>query len=64
MSIVKIIADVREREQSRVALIEDGRLAEVFIDFNDEDASVLQGDIFKARVETVLPAISAVFVRQ
>ena len=63
MSIVKIIADVREREQSRVALIEDGRLAEVFIDFNDEDASVRQGDIFKARVETLVPSISAAFVK-
>ena len=64
MSIVKIIADVRENEQSRVALLEDGKLAEIFIDFNDEDdvklsASVRQGDIFKARVETLVPAIRA-----
>ena len=64
MSIVKIIADVRENEQSRVALIEDGKLAEIFIDFNDEgDASVRQGDIFKARVETLVPAIRAAFVK-
>ncbi|MBQ3759901.1 MAG: hypothetical protein II876_10650, partial [Synergistaceae bacterium] len=64
MSIVKIIADVRENEQSRVALIEDGKLAEIFIDFNDEgNASVRQGDIFKARVETLVPSIRAAFVK-
>ena len=64
MSIVKIIADVRENEQSRVALIEDGKLAEIFIDFNDDgNASVRQGDIFKARVETLVPSIRAAFVK-
>ena len=61
MSEVKIIADLREREQSRVAMLEDGKLSEIFIEYNFE-ASRTQGDIFKARVETVLPAISAVFV--
>ena len=70
---VKIIADLREHEQSRVALLEDGKLAEIFIEFNsDEDgilsrreksSSVKQGDIFKARVETLVPAISAAFVK-
>ena len=61
MSGVKIIADLREHEQSRVAMLEDGKLSEIFIEYNFE-ASRTQGDIFKARVETVLPAISAVFV--
>lgn len=61
MSEIKIIADLQEREQSRVAVLEDGKLSEIFIEYNFE-ASRTQGDIFKARVETVLPAISAVFV--
>ena len=69
---VKVIADVREHEQSRVAVIEDGKLAEVFIEFNCDDdgtldisrsKSVRNGDIFKARVETLVPAISAAFVK-
>ena len=71
---VKIIADLRENELSRVALIEDGKLTEIFIEFNyDEDgklsprekssSSIRQGDIFKARVETLVPAISAAFVK-
>lgn len=75
VSAVKIVADMREDEQSRVAVIEDGRLAEIFIEFNyDEDDTLLvqraktsravrQGDIFKARVETLVPAINAAFVK-
>ncbi|MBQ7544999.1 MAG: Rne/Rng family ribonuclease [Synergistaceae bacterium] len=70
MPDVKIIADLREHEQSRVAILEDGRLAEVFIDYSFEDdergAKVSrlsrQGDIFKARVDKILPAINAAFV--
>ena len=68
---VKIVADLREREQSRIALIEDGKLAEVFIEFNSdgdgnsshEKSSVREGDIFKARVEALVPAINAAFVK-
>lgn len=71
---VKIIADLRENEQSRVALLEDGKLSEIFIEFNFDDdgnlsprekssSSIRQGDIFKARVETLVPAISAAFVK-
>ena len=71
---VKIVADVRENEQSRVALIEDGKLSEIFIEFNYDDdgklsprekssSSIRQGDIFKARVEKLVPAISAAFVK-
>ena len=61
MNEIKIIADLKECEQSRVALLEDGRLSEIFIE-NNFEASRTQGDIFKARVETVIPAISAAFV--
>lgn len=72
---VKIIADLRENEQSRIAILEDGKLAEIFIEFNygsDEgllsshgglSSSIRQGDIFKARVETLVPSISAAFVK-
>ena len=74
----KIIADLREHEQQRVAILEDGKLVEVFVDygFHEENADSpehvrmhsrisrlsREGDIFKARVETVLPAINAAFV--
>ena len=65
MTDVKIIADLQEIEQSRVAVIEDGKLAEIFIEFNDIDnrSSIREGDVFKAKVETLVPAISAAFVR-
>ena len=65
MMDVKIIADLQEIEQSRVAVIEDGKLAEIFIEFNDIDnrSSIREGDVFKAKVETLVPAISAAFVR-
>lgn len=78
---VKIIADLQENEQTRVAMLENGKLAEIFIEYNFLDeheennsghgflspptkTSKLsrQGDIFKARVDTVVPAINAAFV--
>ena len=61
MNSIKVIADLKEREQSRVAVLENGKLSEIFVEYNFE-ASRTQGDIFKARVETVVPAISAIFV--
>ena len=65
MNDVKIIADLKDSEQSRVAVLEGGKLAEIFIEYDaDEGHSKLsrQGDIFKARVDTIIPAISAAFV--
>ena len=70
MPDVKIIADLRESEQSRVALLENGKLAEIFIEYNLEEESTRtissrlsrQGDIFKARVDTIVPAINAAFL--
>ena len=80
MTDIKIIANLSENEQSRVAVIEDGKLAEIFIDYNfsddyDDDLeqenlnspheflspSSRQGDVFKARVDSVVPAINAAF---
>ncbi|MBR0034124.1 MAG: hypothetical protein IJP54_00450, partial [Synergistaceae bacterium] len=79
MPDVKIIADLREHEQSRVAILEDGKLAEIFVEYSsqsDDDGDTpdfarynvkisrlsRQGDIFKARVDTIVPAINAAFV--
>lgn len=64
---IKIIADLKESQQSRIALLEDGKLAEVFIEYDlpgERSLSSLsrQGDIFKARVEKIIPAIDAAFV--
>ena len=63
MTGVKVVADVREIEQSRIALLEDGKLAEIFIDFTEDSHEVRQGDIFKARIESLVPAIDAAFVK-
>ena len=78
MPDVKIIADLREHEQQRVAILEDGKLAEIFIEYSsqadDDDTPDFarynakisrlsrQGDIFKARIDTIVPAINAAFV--
>ena len=72
MNDVKIIADLKDNEQSRVAILEGGKLAEIFIEYNFSDdllsthsfnsRHTRQGDIFKARVDTIVPAISAAFV--
>ncbi len=64
---LKIIADTKEPEQTRVALLEDGKLSEIFIEYNDSfdsQSSKLsrQGDIFKARIDKILPGINAAFV--
>ena len=63
MPEVKIIADLREPEQSRIAVLEDGKLAEIFIEYDEEHAKLSrQGDIFKARVDKIMPSINAAFV--
>lgn len=61
---MKIIANLKDYEQSRIAVMEGGKLAEIFIEYNEALNSKLarQGDIFKARVDTLVPAISAAFV--
>ena len=65
MPEVKIIADVKEHEQARVAIIENGKLVELFIEYDNEftgAGSIREGDIFKARVENIIPGINAAFV--
>lgn len=56
----KIIADTREHEESRVAILEEGRLAEVFIERAGDRQRA--GEIYKARVDNVLPGLSAAFL--
>ena len=56
----KIIADTMENEETRIAILEDGRLAEIFIERMWDHQKA--GEIYKARVESVLPGISAAFV--
>lgn len=53
----EIIAEVYPWE-SRVAIVEDGRLAEVF--WADQNESV--GNIYKARVKDIIPGLSCAFV--
>jgi ribonuclease G len=56
----KIVADTAENEETRVAILEDGRLSEIFIERMWDHQKA--GEIYKARVESVLPGISAAFV--
>ena len=56
----KIIANTIENEEMRVAILEDDRLAEVFIERLWENQKA--GEIYKARVESVLHGIGAAFV--
>jgi ribonuclease G len=56
----KIIANTIENEEMRVAILEDNRLAEVFIERLWENQKT--GEIYKARVESVLQGIEAAFV--
>ena len=46
--------------ETRVALVEDGTIAEVFI--NRKDDAVIAGNIYKGRVQRVLPGMQAAFV--
>jgi len=55
----KIIINVAEHE-TRVALLEDGDIAELFIDRGD--VSDIAGNIYKGKVQRVLPGMQAAFV--
>ncbi|MDR2527674.1 MAG: Rne/Rng family ribonuclease [Synergistaceae bacterium] len=56
----KIVADTLENEETRVAILENGRLVDIFIErLWDRQRA---GEIYKARVESVLPGINAAFV--
>jgi len=55
----QIIINVANHE-TRVALLEDGNIAELFIERND--GSDIAGNIYKGRVQRVLPGMQAAFV--
>ncbi len=55
----EIVINVSQRE-TRVALLEDGNIVELFIERGD-DADIT-GNIYKGRVQRVLPGIQAAFV--
>ena len=55
----KLVINVADHE-TRVALVEDGTIAELFI--NRFDDAVIAGNIYKGRVQRVLPGMQAAFV--
>ncbi|MBO8154171.1 Rne/Rng family ribonuclease [Thermovirga sp.] len=56
----KIFANCIDPEEMRVAIVENGRLVELFVDRLWD--SQRTGDIYKARVDSVLPGMNAAFV--
>lgn len=56
----KIVANCIDPEETRVAICEDGRLADLFVERMWERQKA--GEIYKARVESVLQGIHAAFV--
>jgi ribonuclease G len=50
----------RDRHQTRIALLEDERVAEIFLE--DRGESSVVGGIYKGRVSRVLPGMQAAFV--
>ncbi len=59
-SDVKIVANLMDPEECRVAILEEGRLAELFSEKMWERQA--PGEIYKARVDSVLPGMHSAFV--
>ncbi len=59
-SDILILANTIDPEESRVAIVENGRLSELFIERMWEVQQ--SGEIYKARVESVMPGMNAAFV--
>ena len=55
----QLVINVAEHE-TRVALLEDGNIAELYVDRGDD--SDIAGNIFKGKVLRVLPGMQAAFV--
>ncbi|MBI9087290.1 MAG: Rne/Rng family ribonuclease [Desulfobacterales bacterium] len=55
----QLIVNMAQHE-TRLALVEDGTIAELFI--NRQDNNDIAGDIYKGRVQRVLPGMQAAFV--
>src|SRR5260221_29948 len=58
----KVILGSTTPEETRVAVLENNALAEVFIDRHVTGATKLIGNIYQGRVENVIPGISSAFV--
>ncbi len=56
----EMLINARQREESRVAIVEDGILEELYIERTNADNYV--GNIYKGRVVNLEPSIQAVFV--
>ncbi|MBC7294589.1 MAG: S1 RNA-binding domain-containing protein, partial [Thermoleophilia bacterium] len=56
----KVLLISRETVETRVALLEDGRVAELYVERPGQRSLV--GNIYKGRVENVLPGMDAAFV--
>jgi ribonuclease G len=59
MSKKEIVVNA-ERDQTRIAIVEDGRLAELFIESPENERTI--GNICLGRVRRVMPSIRAAFV--
>ncbi len=59
-SDILILANTIDPEESRVAIVQNGRLSELFIERMWEVQQ--SGEIYKARVESVMPGMNAAFV--
>ena len=57
---MKQILVSRDHLETRVALLEDGRLAEMYLERPHRQSLV--GNVYKGRVENVLPGMDAAFV--
>ncbi len=55
----EILINIKEKEK-RVAVIKEGRLEEFYLEIAGEDS--LLGNIYKGRVDSVVPSINAAFV--
>ena len=55
----ELVVNVTEQE-TRVALLEDGNIAELFVERGDD--TNINGNIYKGRVQRVLPGMQAAFV--
>ncbi len=56
----KVILVSEQRNEIRVALVEDGRLAEIYFERPGKQSYL--GDIYRAKVENVVPGMDAAFI--
>ena len=57
----EMIISVNGREK-KIAILEDGRVTEFYIERGDEESSGVVGNIYKGRVQRVLPGMQSAFV--